>query len=119
MSELNQCHALILAQQKLITQLREQNDLFAKRAKYVCDNQCKKRFFEICVNCDMLLCDNCLIEECWDCDSTFCANCSIDCITRKCSSCQCGVVKCEQCDDRSIQHFPCLNVGCQGQMLIK
>lgn len=119
MSELAKCQALILSQQKLISELRKQNDLLVKRTTYVCDNQCMKRSAELfCSRCEVILCDYCR-EECWNCDAYYCSNCSSDCIfERKCATCEVDVGKCERCDDRSTLVQPCCAYGCKGQMFV-
>ncbi len=121
--------SLVLVQQEIIEQLRQERKLWKTRALYSCDNACLKipkwkyntpHYDFQCSKCYKIICDACpnwgRIIKCSRCPSGFCPECSVDRVLRNCSHGQvaknCTICwkfayDCDNCYDNSMDCPAC------------
>ncbi len=111
MSELLKLKSLVLAQQEIITQLRNENNQLKINRKFGCDNHCRKVDL-YCTCCSKLLCEECEIR-CERCDEYLCQTCSRKHSTLTCNHCHIQVVICNNCWTKDTKIF-CVFCHFQG-----
>ncbi len=123
--------SLVLVQQEIIEQLRQERKLWKRRTLWSCDNACLKipkwkynrphyDFQFQCSKCYKILCDACpnwgRIIKCSRCPSGFCPECAVgrvlricshDQVTNNCSICWKFAYDCDSCYNSSVDCRTC------------